>query len=317
VNVSASPTVELWELLARPFNPAGALEAMTGIAPAAASHVVDLAIATAPQTDLLLDHMHETLRSLAIATTSTPIRTVNEIRGPVLWSETVAARSSSPGAADVYICISPSKAYDTDENRILVNALRRVREAARAADPASALDSDGSETLRRARHNGTRAIRALEHRTLATITPGKTDGRALRKARSGSKARSYRTAVAVLEHCAEPIGPDDVLARTDEHTGRQHELVLALVRALGVAPVQVEDGTLQAGPLRYVPRGRAEDEGVYGVLLGDLLVDIADGPGGRDPVQAEIELVQRAAGHPALVVQSSRDIDRAIRLAGL
>jgi hypothetical protein len=311
-------TAELWELLARPFNPAGALEAMTGMPPAVAAHIVDLAIATAPETDLLLDHMHETLRSLAIATSSTPIRTVNEIRGPVLWSETVAARSSSPGAADVYICISPSKAYDTDENRVLVNALRRVREAARSADPNAAQHSDESETLlRRARHNGTRAIRALEHRTLATVTPGKADGRALRKARSGSKARSYRTAVAVLEYCAEPIGPDEIIARSDEHTRRQHELVVALVRALDLAPVHVQDGTLQAGPLRYVPRGRAEEEGIYGVLLGELLVDVADGPGGRDPVQAEIELVQRAAGHPALVVQSPRDVDRAIRLAGL
>ena len=313
-----SATADLWERLARPFNPAGALEAMSGLAPAAAAHIVDLAIATAAETDQLLDHMHETLRSLAIATTSTPIRCVNEIRGPVLWSETVAARSSSPGAQDVYICISPAKAYDTDENRVLVNALRRIREAARTADPTATQHPEDTETqLRRARHNGTRAIRALEHRTLATLSPGKADGRAMRRARSGSKARSYRTAVEVLERCGQPIEAADVVARCDGHTRRQHALVLAVLDALDVNHVQVHDGTLRAGPLRYLHRTRSETDGVYGVLLGELLLDVPDAPGGRDPVQAEIELVQRAAGHPALVVQGPHDVERALRLAGV
>jgi hypothetical protein len=317
-----SATAELWERLVRPFNSAGALEALTGITPASAHHLVDLAFATSREVDALLDRMHETLRSLAIATASTPTRSVGEIRGPILWSETIAARSASPGAHDVYICVSPVKAYDTDENRVLVNALARIRDAARAADPTVHHD-DAEEVLRRARHNGTRAIRALEHRTLASVTKGKTSGRSMQKARSGSKARSYRTAVAVLDRCAAPLSIDDVRARCDDHTVRQHRLVLDLLDRMGThghpdaQQLRVHDGTLRAGPLRYLHHHRADADGVFGVLLGDLLLDAADPTEGHDAVQAEIELVQRAHGHPALVVQHANDIERAFRLAGI
>jgi len=306
--------------LVRPFHPAGALEALTGIAPASAHHLVDLAFVTSPEVDALLDRMHETLRGLSIATASTPVRSVGEVRGPILWSETIAARSASPGAHDVYICVSPVKAYDTDENRVLVSALARVRDAARAADPTVHHD-DPDDVLRRARHNGTRAIRALEHRTLASVSRAKTSGRSMQKARSGSKARSYRTAVAVLDHCATPITSDDVSALCDDQTVRQHQLVLDLLDRMvkhghpDAGQLRVHDGTLRAGPLRYLHHHRAEADGVFGVLLGDLLLDAADPTEGRDTVQAEIDLVHRAHGHPALVVEHANDIERAFRLA--
>jgi hypothetical protein len=317
-----SATDELWARLDRPFDPVGAVEAFSGMPPAVAHHLVDLRFITSAEVDLMLDRMHETLRALAIATTSSPVRSVGEVRGPVLWSETVAARSASPGAHDVYICSSPVKAYDTQENRVLVHALLRVRDAARTADPVAhptGLDED----LRRARHNGTRAIRALEHRTLASVTKGRPDGRALRKARSGAKARSYRSAMAVLERAKDPVSVDEVRSHCDEHTRRQHSILLALLNRIGgtgggdAAHLRVENGTLRAGPLRYVHRHRADHEGLYGILLGNLLIDVPATSGDVDPVDAEIALFKRARGGPSLVVQSGTDIERAIRLAGL
>lgn len=317
-----SETEELWARLARPFDPIGALEAFSGMVPSAAHHLVDLRFITSAEVDAMLDRMHETLRALAIATTSSPTRSVGEVRGPVLWSETVAARAASPGAHDVYICSSPVKAYDTEENRVLVHALLRVRDAARTADPA--IHPTGpEEELRRARHNGTRAIRALEHRTLASVSKTRPDGRAMRKARSGAKARSYRSAVAVLARAAEPVSADEVLEHCDEHTQRQHGIVLALLDRLqsggrvGAAHLRVENGTLRAGPLRYVHRHRADAEGVYGIMLGNLLLDAPDDTGDFDPVGAEIALFERSAGRPSLVVHSATDIERAIRLTQL
>jgi hypothetical protein len=316
-----SATEELWARLDRPFDPSGALEAFSGMLPSDAHHLVDLRFITSAEVDAMLDRMHETLRALSIATTSSPTRSVGEVRGPVLWSETIAARSASPGAHDVFICASPVKAYDTEENRVLVHALLRVRDAARTADPAA--HPTGPEAdLRRARHNGTRAIRALEHRTLASVSKSRPDGRALHKARSGAKARSYRSAVAVLARAKEPLLADEVRTYCDAHTRRQHGIVLALLDRLhslgrSDAHLRIENGTLRAGPLRYVHRHRAEEEGVYGVLLGNLLLDAPNASANVDPVDEEIALFERAGGRPSLVVQSSTDIERAIRLAVL
>jgi len=268
--VTSDATIELWSRLARPFDPSGAVEAFTGLHPSAARQLVGASLATSHEANDLLDRMHDIVRSLAVATTSSPMRTTGEVRGPVLWSETAAARAASPGASDVFICASPVKAYDTDENRVLVSALTAIRQAARASDPTG--HAHGDDVIRRARHNGTRAIRALEHRTLTSVPVHNPTARALRKARTGQRARNYRHAVAVIQRSVDPVAVSDVVARCDEHTHRQHRLVLALLDRLGEPTVRVEAGTLRAGALRFVPAHRAEG-GPHGILLDGVPVD--------------------------------------------
>src|SRR4051812_15670763 len=180
-------TAALWRRLDRPFDSAHALEALLGMPHATARYLVAVRLATCRETDGLLDRMHEIVRSLAIATTVSPVRTAGDIRGPVLWSETVAARSASPGANGVFVCASPSKAYDTDENKVLVHALSKIRDTARGFEGASLVHSD-DPSLRRARHNVVKAIRFLEHRTLSGVPRERPNGRAIQKARQGSKA---------------------------------------------------------------------------------------------------------------------------------
>ena len=170
------------------------------------------------------------------------------------------------------------------------------------------------EVVRRARYNGTRAIRALEHRTMAAVTKARPSGRAVQKARTGTRARSYRPAVALLERSFEPIDAEAVAERCDDHTRRQHGLLLALADRLQLGPFRVTGPLLENGPLRYVHRHRAGDDEMYGVLLGTLLLDVPDPANGIDRVQAERNLTARAHGHPILIVTGPEDIDRAIRL---
>jgi len=269
--VTSDATIELWNRLARPFDPSGAVEAFTGLHHSAARQLVGASLATSNEANELLDRMHDIVRSLAVATTSSPTRTSGEVRGPVLWSETASARAASPGAGDVFICASPVKAYDTDENRVLVSALSAIRQAARAADPTG--HASGVDDIRRARRNGTRAIRALEHRTLASVPLRPPTARALRKARTGQRARNYRFAVAVIERSADPVDVGEVVARCDEHMQGQHRLFLALADRLGESTVRVEAGTLRAGPVRSVPTRRASGGMPSGVLLGDVVID--------------------------------------------
>ena len=109
------------------------------------------------------------------------------------------------GAGNVFICASPAKAYDTDENQVLVHALGAIRDAARAADPTGHSHGD-DDVIRHARYNGTRAIRALDHRTLASVRHRRARPRGrMQKARAGMRARNYRTAVAVIERRADPV----------------------------------------------------------------------------------------------------------------
>jgi hypothetical protein len=204
-----------------------------------------------------------------------------------LWSETIAARSASPGAANVFICASPVKAYDTDENQVLVHALDTIRAAARAADPTGHSQGDDA-AIRRARYNGARAIRALDHRTLASVQHRRPTSRAMQKARAGMRARNYRTAIAVIERSVDPIDAAVVMEQCDEPTRREHRLFLALADRLGEPTVRVVGATLQAGPLRFVPAHRAESGAPHGILLGDVVVHGAD-----QDVDRIIELYRR------------------------
>jgi hypothetical protein len=307
-------TEELWLRLKRPFDPAGAVQALTGLHPGAARQLVALHLAGSPEADTLLDHMHEIVRAMAIATTSHPVRT-NEVRGPILWSETISARTSSPGAGNVFICSSPVKAYDTPENRVLAHALTRIRDAAQAIERHPAEPTAGTLS-RRARHNGTRAARALEHRTLGGLDRKKPHGRDVKAARSGSRKHRYRFAVAMLERAADPVPPAVIVAITPARTARQHGLLLALLERLGPAAgtLQVDNAGLLSGPIRYLHPARAGADGVHGIILDGLLLDVPHA--NVDPAQEEVDLVARAHGLPALVARGPADVDRALRLTG-
>src|SRR4051794_21795093 len=311
--ITADATLELWRRLVRPFDAAAAVEALTGLHATHARQLVGMRLATSHEADVLLDRMHEIVRSLSIATTSSPSRCDGEVRGPIMWSETMAARSSSPGAGNVFICASPVKAYDTDENRVLRHALSKVRLAARDADN-SAMPVLDDDVIRRARHNGARAIRALEHRTLASVSKNKPTGRAVQKARTGVRARTYQPAVALLERVAAPITGEEVAEFCDDHTRRQHGLLLALADRLKFGPFFVNGTWLSNKGLRYVHRHRATEGQPYGVLLRNLLLDVPDPANGVDKQRAERNLAERSHGHPILVVTGPADVDLAIRL---
>lgn len=90
-------------------------------------------MAGSPQAERLLDEFPRTVRGLATSMQIQNERCKGELRGPVLWSETMSARASSFGDPDLYVCMTPSHAYDIDENQVLMAALMAVRNAAKDA----------------------------------------------------------------------------------------------------------------------------------------------------------------------------------------
>lgn len=301
--------------LARPYEVIGTLSALVGEAPAAITQGVGLALATSHEAQVLLDGMPTTVRSLATSLQAHNQRCIGELRGPVMWSETMSARASSFGDRDLFICATPSRAYDVDENRVLVAALRIVRDAGRdATDRATGPLED--PVLRLARKVGSGAGRWLDHPSLSSISMVRPNPRSLRRTRSGKHRKTYQPALDLLDRAADPISADEAFGWCRPIVHRRHRLLMGIVDRLEqdgrrqVPAFRAERGALLAGPLVFHP-GRHDGAGLSGVLLGPLLLDVVSDRT-LDRAGAEAELDPRSGGRPTMIVTDEADVDRAL-----
>lgn len=316
----AAPTDEevfarLHARLARPYEVIGTLSALVGEAPAAITQGVGLALSTSHEAQVLLEGMPGTVRSLATSLQAHNERCIGELRGPVMWSETMSARASSFGDRDLFICAAPSRAYDIDENRVLVAALTIVRDAGRdATDRVTGPLED--PVLRLARKVGSAAGRWLDHPSLSPIARVRPNPRALRRTRSGKHRTTYQPALDLLERAADPISAEEAFRWCRPVVHERHRLLMGLVDRLEqdgrrqVPQFRAERGALLAGPLAFHP-GRHDGVGLSGVMLGPLLLDVATDRS-LDRGSAEAELAARADGRPTALVTEEADIDRAL-----
>jgi len=252
--VDGTVTAVILDRLARPYDPSKVIGALLGLPPRLARQLVGAILATSEEAEALLAAMPQIVRSLSIATTDRPERCYGELRGPVLWSETMSARSASAGDPGLFVCATTTKAYDTDENRVLKSALDAIRRAGANADQGPETQDDA--IVRRARQNGNRASHLLEHRTLSAVPVTRVSGRALTRTRAGNKRSTYLPAIDVLRRAADPVGSSQLQAHTDAATGAQLAL---LARAIEVvedrtgAPVRLRSshGSLVGGSVSY------------------------------------------------------------------
>lgn len=315
-----SPTHDLWSMLRRPFDLAEVVDAALGLPEATVDQLIGSRLATCPESERLLHRMPVISRALATTVSSRPERCVGELRGPVLWSETTAARGASAGAPDVYVCSVPRRDYDLEENRVLVAALVAIRDAGRAADllPADAYDD---ETLRHARSNGHRATRWLQSAQLAKVPRTRPTGREIRRVRAGTRRSTYLPALRVLEEAYEPLSADELAPYCDRRTSAQHRLLVQLVDALErrgtlIPHFRANRGGLRAGPIEYYhPRVRGERDRVHGILVNDVLIDVPDPGADTRREVATGALTARAGGREVVAVLDDDDVEGAVDLA--
>jgi hypothetical protein len=307
----------LFDRLARPYEPDRVTAALLGLPTRVARSLVGAVLATSDEAEQLLHAMPTIVRSMAIATTDQPERCVGEIRGPVLWGETMSARSASAGDPGLYVCATTRKAYDTDENRVLKAALAAVHRAGRHVD--HGVDGQPEEIVKRARHNGQHAGRYLDHQTLMQVPIVRPTGRALRRTRAGSRRHTYDPALRLLRQAGEPVQAAHLGAFADERTAAQHDLFAATLQhhedVSGSSPVlRTDHGGLSAGPLTYHHPGRSGEAGhVDGITIGDVLIDVPD-PLHGDPSSARADLEARAGGRRAVLALSADDVETAVSL---
>jgi hypothetical protein len=306
----------VWPRLARPFDPVRVVEALLGLPNRQIRLLSGAVLATSAAAEALLSAMPITLRSLAIATTDRPMRCYGEVRGPILWGETISARRASAGDEGIFVCATTSKAFDTDENRVLVAALELVRDAGREVERSA--DSYDDAMLRRARHNAGLALRYLEHRTLASVARGRPDGRAMRRTRAGTRRNTYRPAIVMLERAVEPLGLDELDGLCDARTTAQLHLLADLVeglesRGVRVPALRVAEGALEAKPLSYQHALARGDHGrLHGIVLGRVLVDVPDAVNDTDRARAAAQLARRSQGLESVVVLGPDDVTAAL-----
>lgn|GEM_PF-794046 len=313
---------DLWSRLSTPFNVLATVSVLTGLSRPAVGELIGSVVATSDETERLLDEFPRTIRSLATSMKTQAERCIGELRGPVLWSETLAARASSFGDEDLFVCAAPSRAYDIDENRVLVSALLAVRDAGRGAvEHIGGHRRYQDPVVRAAIRNANDAARFSEHPSLARVTRGKPSMRALKRTRTGKKKASYEPAVLTLERVAHPLSTDDVRQLCDRRTAAQHKVLMHLVHRLEAGgsrlpPFRAEGQSLYAGPVQYHHGARAADRnGLAGIVVGQVLVDVPDRLADPDRVAGEAALGARAGNRRHVLVVDEDDIDRAIALA--
>jgi hypothetical protein len=312
----------LWENLSRPLAVSDAARALFGLSFDVIRQLAGALVATSAEAEALLLTMPEVLRNLSITTVQTVERCQGEVRGPVLWSETVSARAGTAGATDVFVCLTARRAYDTPQNRVLVAALTAVRRSAADAD-AVARQAYDDEVLLRARANGDDARRFLEHRTMRDVSRKRPSRRDVAKAAAGRRSQQYLPAIDLLRRMRDPIGLNHLLPFTDARTAWQHWAIVSLAAQLRKrgAPLGAfrvtPSGDVRAGRLtfRHANVARETQNPLHGILFERLLVDVPDEVGTTDVDAATEALARRAQGRIPVLVTSAADIERAADLA--
>jgi len=325
VDESNDPLLRIWNRLSRPFDAVRTVSALIGLPPKELEQMVGADIATSEEAAALLEAMPHTMRSLATSLQTQTERCIGSIRGPVLWSETMSARASSFGDEGLFVCKTPSRAYDIDENRVLVAALDTIREAAHATEHNNERGLE-DPMVRAARRSGNDASRFIDHPSLASVTRERPKPRAIKRTRSGKHRKSYQPALDMLERASNPLDVETVRPLCDERTRAQHAVLIGLVERLEqrggtrLPPFRAERGALFSGPVQYYHAPRLGDRRhLSGIVIGQLLVDVPERLHDPNRKRTEAGLTARSGGRPTMIVMNEDDLDvavtRAIELA--
>lgn len=262
-----------------------------GVPQRTARQVIGAAIAASDEATRLLGAMPQLVRNLSISTVSIPERCVGEIRGPILWSETLAARGSSAGDPGVFVCSTVSRGHDTPENRLLVAALEAIVRGGGDVERFHADDGHEPSMLTDARRHADLAQRFLDHRTLIDVRSSRGTRRSRRRVSHDPRRRTYRPVAAMLARAAEPLDVATIRLFCNETTTARHDLFVAAVdhleaRGVRVPELLVVDREVVGGPVRFHHPALASrtDTSRFGLFVGATRLDVPSGLGADDVV---------------------------------
>lgn len=285
---ASTALTELWGRLRRPIDVRAALSALVGLPERTTRHLISAAVASSAQADRLLTAMPRLIRGLSISTTTVPERVVGEVRGPVLWSETLSARAASAGDPGLFVCSTTARAYDTPSNRLLVSALEAIIRGGRDIERLPADQRRGQELFEAARQNADLALRFRDHRTLINVRPEHSRRRPLGRVKANRRRREYQPVLDMLALATEPVDANTVAMFCDARTTALHDLLMGTVaqlerRGITLPAFLVADHALVAGPVRLLHPDHPRTEGPGGVRVGPRLLTVPAAVEGDHP----------------------------------
>ncbi|CAN5629510.1 hypothetical protein BH10ACT3_BH10ACT3_14640 [soil metagenome] len=249
------PTAQLWSRRVAGTNAVACAAALTGISIDVLSDALSISLAASEEAVALLDGMELRVRTLTTSIDTDTERCIYSVLGPVLWSETITARANALGNEDVFVCATPSRSFDTVENRVLVAALEAIGRAARALRGPMGSKVPPADAVRIGQvAEDARAWR--RHHRLADVRSARRNGRDMARLRGGHRMARMAPVIAIRQRVAEPFIDEDLDGLADARTSRYLGFVLETMDALA----QRFDGPRQ---LTYIDGGLWADDASF------------------------------------------------------
>ncbi len=275
---AASATAQLWDRRDRRVPAVAAAAALTGVKGAVLRDAAKVSFAASVECESILSGMDTRVRALPMELGTELERCVHEVRGPVMWSETITARANAFGDEDVFVCNTVRKGYDGAENRLLVWLLSEAAHAFRAVrGPLGEFMSAGD--CRRIEEIAITARKWRLSPRLAGVSPNRPSAREISHMRAGRHAYQVEPLLTGRRRLVQPFVASDIEDLTDQATTALHVGVLEIfeqvAEALGTEMVVgFANGALRCGPVSFrhpsasssAPAGLS----VQGVLVDDL-----------------------------------------------
>ncbi len=305
-----SPSEAVWQLIDQPFGPIDAARALFGLTPQASRHVVGRELLNSNEALRLLDGTPDILRYMKNRLSSSDVRSVGAVLGPIQWHATIMARAAAGFPEDLFVCAAPYRDFDLAENRLFAFALKRLVDAGRHVNLLDR-ESFDDERVTEARARARRAIGYYEFRSLDNVNP-RNDPTTIRKVQRSPDRAIYAPVLDFVPRTVRPLSTWAINHLADRRTSLQHKVllaVLAILRREGVVvrPLRPVHGILVGGPVEYRHPGSRGRAGAHGIRVGQLLVDVPDISG--DPAGSIRRLGTRSGSLTPFVVETVAHVD--------
>lgn len=275
---SASATAQLWDRRDRRVPAVAAAAAITGVPSAMLRDAAKVSFTASVECEAILTSMDERVRALPMQLTSVLERCVHEVRGPVIWSETMTARANAFGDEDVFVCATVRKGYDAPQNHLLVWLLSEAAHSFKAVrGPVGEYMIAGDR--RRIEEVAITARKWRQSPRLLAVSPRRPSTREIQRMRTGRHGEQVEPLLTARRRLLQPFAAQDIEELTDERTAILHTGVLEVFEAVSQAAgfemvIGFDSGAICIGPVSFrhpdsrgsAPRGLS----VAGQLVTDL-----------------------------------------------
>lgn len=272
MNSWPDPTAELWSRRHPRADAIAHAAALLGSDTARVADAACVSLAASPAATTLLEQMPARIATLSSVLVTTPQRCSGSVRGPILWSATMSARSSAAGSHEVVVCATTRRSFDTAENRLLVavlESLARARAVIDAAPESHPIEAIGAADTERIVEVARQARAWRRHPRLAGLRGEDPNVRELAELRRRRRRAGIDALLAMRRLATCPVPGSDLLGLVDPWTAGYHGFVLHVLDVLAPTVAFPEaftahDGELRCGPVtwRHPRRGGTAPTGV-------------------------------------------------------